>query len=99
MRYLVPKDRKKRVRAVPFEFRRQIMRSIYFNQALPGRFRIFCAREIGDFGRDASFVRLRNRCLVTGRARSVVRLFGLSRFQFKRLAAEGFLTGVESTGW
>jgi small subunit ribosomal protein S14 len=49
--------------------------------------------------RNSSKVRIRNRCILTGKAGSIYREFGLVRYQFKELANNGMLTGVEKTGW
>jgi small subunit ribosomal protein S14 len=49
--------------------------------------------------RDSSPVRLRNRCLMTGRARGVYRKFRLSRLTFRELALHGFIPGVTKASW
>lgn len=49
--------------------------------------------------RDASPVRLKNRCAVTGRTRSYMRRFGLSRIVFREMALKGMLPGVKKSSW
>lgn len=49
--------------------------------------------------RDASPVRLRNRCNITGRGRGYIRRFGLSRLIFRKWALEGKLPGVRKASW
>jgi small subunit ribosomal protein S14 len=49
--------------------------------------------------RNASPVRLRNRCSITGRPRGYMRFFGLSRNQFRQLASEGRIPGVTKSSW
>ena len=49
--------------------------------------------------RNASPVRVRNRCALTGRARGYMGLFGLSRIKFRELALFGVLPGVKKTSW
>ena len=39
--------------------------------------------------RNASPVRLRNRCKITGKPRGYIRVFGLCRNQFRQLASDG----------
>lgn len=46
-----------------------------------------------------SKVRIINWCIITGRAKSVLRDFWLSRMEFKRFASEGYLTGVKKRGF
>ena len=49
--------------------------------------------------RDASRVRLHNRCSITGRPKGYLRRFGISRLVLRRLAHEGFLPGVRKSSW
>ena len=49
--------------------------------------------------RNASPVRVKNRCAVTGRARGYMRKFGLSRIKFRELANEGQIPGVKKSSW
>lgn len=62
-------------------------------------------KEAGDYEglqrlpRDASPVRLRNRCALTGRSRGYIRDFGISRIIFRKMAHEGKLPGVRKASW
>ena len=49
--------------------------------------------------RDASPVRLRNRCALTGRPRGVYRKFGLGRIKLRELALRGEVPGVIKASW
>ena len=49
--------------------------------------------------RNSSPVRLKNRCAISGRSRGYMRLFGLSRIQFRELAREGKIPGVKKASW
>ena len=49
--------------------------------------------------RNASPVRIKNRCSMTGRARGYLRKFGLSRVKFRELANEGQIPGVKKSSW
>lgn len=49
--------------------------------------------------RDASPVRVRNRCSQTGRARGYLRKFGISRVALRDLALEGQIPGVVKSSW
>lgn len=44
-------------------------------------------------------VRHRNRCRLCGRPRAYLRMFGLCRICFRRLANEGQLPGVKKSSW
>jgi small subunit ribosomal protein S14 len=49
--------------------------------------------------RNASPVRLRNRCKLTGRPRGYIRTFGICRNQFRLLASDGKIPGVTKSRW
>ena len=49
--------------------------------------------------RNASPVRHKNRCAVTGRGKGYMRAFGLSRITFRELAREGKIPGVKKASW
>ena len=49
--------------------------------------------------RDASPVRLRNRCALTGRPRGVYRKFGLGRNKLRELALKGEVPGIIKASW
>ena len=49
--------------------------------------------------RDSAPARLRNRCLLTGRARGYMRQFKLSRLTFREMALHGMIPGVTKSSW
>jgi len=49
--------------------------------------------------RDASPVRVRNRCSQTGRSRGYLRKFGVSRIALRELALAGQVPGVVKSSW
>lgn len=49
--------------------------------------------------RDASPVRVTNRCRVTGRRRAFLRKFGVSRITFREMALAGLIPGVTKASW
>jgi len=49
--------------------------------------------------KNASPVRLRNRCQLTGRPRGYMRHFGISRNQFRDMASQGKIPGVTKASW
>ncbi len=49
--------------------------------------------------KNASPVRLRNRCQVTGRGKGYIRYFGLSRLTFREMALNGLIPGVKKASW
>jgi small subunit ribosomal protein S14 len=49
--------------------------------------------------RNASPVRLKNRCQLTGRPKGYMRYFGLSRVTFREMALNGKIPGVKKASW
>ncbi|MDR2068110.1 MAG: 30S ribosomal protein S14 [Holosporaceae bacterium] len=49
--------------------------------------------------RTSSATRIRNRCMITGRARGVYRKFNISRIMLREMAAEGLIPGVYKASW
>ena len=62
-------------------------------------------KEAGDYAalsrlpKNASPVRLHNRCNLTGRPRGYMRYFGLSRIMFRDMALDGKIPGVKKASW
>ena len=62
-------------------------------------------KELGDqeglhaLPRNSSPTRLKNRCLETGRPRSFMRLFGMSRLSFREHAVKGEIPGITKSSW
>ena len=49
--------------------------------------------------KNASPVRLHNRCKITGRPKGYMRQFGISRIQFSEMASHGLIPGVKKASW
>ena len=49
--------------------------------------------------KNASPVRLHNRCKLTGRPRGYMRKFGISRVTFREMASNGLIPGVTKSSW
>ena len=49
--------------------------------------------------KNASPVRLHNRCKLTGRPKGYIRQFGISRIQFREMASNGLIPGIKKASW
>ena len=49
--------------------------------------------------KNASPVRLHNRCKITGRPKGYMRTFGISRVLFRKMANSGLIPGVKKSSW
>ncbi len=57
------------------------------------------AQKLQRIPRNANPIRLHNRCKITGRPKGYIRLFGLSRIQFREMASAGLIPGVRKASW
>ena len=55
--------------------------------------------ELSRLPRNSNPIRLRNRCMLTGRPRGYMRQFGLSRITFREMASKGLIPGVRKASW
>ena len=55
--------------------------------------------ELQKLPRNSSPVRLRNRCMFTGRPRAYSRKFGVSRLVFREMALKGEIPGIKKAIW
>ena len=55
--------------------------------------------ELQKLPRNASPVRLHNRCALTGRPRGYMRKFGVCRNVFREMAVEGKIPGIRKSSW
>ena len=62
-------------------------------------------KEAGDYEalqklpKNASPVRLHNRCKLTGRTKGYMRTFGISSVLFREMANNGLIPGVKKASW
>ena len=49
--------------------------------------------------KNASPIRLHNRCKLTGRPKGYVRQFGISRIQLREMASSGLIPGLKKASW
>ena len=62
-------------------------------------------KEAGDYEglqklpKNASPVRLHNRCQLSGRPKGYMRQFGVSRINFREMALNGLIPGIKKTSW
>lgn len=49
--------------------------------------------------KNASPVRIHNRCSLTGRPKGYMRQFGVSRINFREMALQGLIPGIKKASW
>ena len=99
MKYLLWKDKKRRILYFSFETRRIFLKAIIKNMSLPTNLRLIAYKQLITLPKDSSNTRIRNRCLFTNRPRAIYRKFGMSRLMFRKYAWKGKLIGVKNSSW
>ena len=90
------RDQKRRKTVEKFKAKRAQLLEIIYDQRASDDTREAARAKLP---RDASPVRLRNRCALTGRPRGVYRKFGLGRNKLRDLALRGEVPGVIKASW
>jgi len=96
---LVLRDQKRRKTVEKFKAKRQALLEIAQSASASDEDRDAARAALQKLPRDASPVRLRNRCSLTGRPRGVYRKFGLARNKLRELALRGEVPGVTKASW
>ena len=55
--------------------------------------------ELDKLPRNSNPIRLHNRCKLSGRPKGYMRMFGISRVAFRKMALEGKIPGVRKASW
>jgi small subunit ribosomal protein S14 len=93
------RDKNRRKTVEKFKVRRAALLEIIHNQKAADEDRDAARAKLQRLPRDASPVRLRNRCALTGRPRGVYKKFGLGRIKLRELALHGEVPGVIKASW
>lgn len=96
---LTNRDQKRRKTVKKFTAKRAELMAIISDQKLSPEDRYEARLKMQKLPRDASPVRLRNRCALTGRPRGVYRKFGLGRSKLRDIAMRGEIPGVIKASW
>nr|BCT43341.1 ribosomal protein S14 [Musella lasiocarpa] len=92
-------DHKRRLLAAKYELRRKLYKAFCKDSDLPYDMRDKHRYKLSMLPRNSAFARVRNRCIFTGRPRSVVKFFRISRIVFRGLASRGTLMGINKSSW
>lgn len=99
MKKLYIKDKNRRHFFSKLEKKKLILKYIFNNLKLSGKIRSQAYLQYINMVYFNSHTKIRNRCVMSNRARSVYRDFKISRIFFKRYALEGNLMGVKKASW
>ncbi len=93
------REQKRRRTVDKFKLRRQALLETLQSSRASDEEKDAAREKLQKLPRNASPVRLRNRCALTGRPRGVYRKFGLGRNKLRELALKGEVPGVIKASW
>lgn len=96
---MVRRDKFRRKCVAEHEGERLRLRAIVKNKLLPETIQMKAKQDLSSQQRDASITRVRNRCVLTGRARGVLSEYGLCRMKLRKLADFGHVSGLTRSSW
>jgi small subunit ribosomal protein S14 len=99
MSNLIQRDKKKRELYLKNEIKRLNYKSLFNDLSLEKEDRYYNMLALNKIVRNSSRVRIKNRCILTGRTHSIYKLFKLSRIKFRELASQGVLMGITKASW
>ncbi|MDR0661789.1 MAG: 30S ribosomal protein S14 [Holosporales bacterium] len=79
--------------------RRAALKRVVMDKKIDPTERFQAQLKLSALPRNGAASRMRNRCLLTGRARGVYRKFRLSRLMFREMASAGLLPGIRKASW
>ena len=79
--------------------KRAKLKAILQDRDVSGEDRFAAQLKLAAMPRNGSRTRIRNRCELTGRARSFYRKFRLSRIALRELASAGQIPGMTKSSW
>jgi small subunit ribosomal protein S14 len=96
---VINREQKRRDTVKKFAAKRTELLAIIANVQLSDEERFAARQKLQALPRNASPVRLRNRCALTGRPRGTFRKFGLGRTKLREYAMRGEIPGVIKASW
>jgi small subunit ribosomal protein S14 len=96
---LINREQKRRATVKKYASKRAELLAILSDIRASDEARNEARERLQKLPRDASPVRLRNRCALTGRPRGTFRKFGLARNKLREIAMRGEIPGVIKASW
>ncbi len=96
---LLERNKKRTKLEVRYRAKREALSAKVHDLSLSPEERMEAVIKLASLPRNASKVRLHNRCEMTGRPRGVYRKFKLCRIKLRDLASEGQIPGMLKSSW
>lgn len=95
----VEKNERRRRMVDQYAAKRAVLNATVHNKSASPEERFEATLKLAQLPRNSSKVRVRNRCLVTGRPRAFYRKLGMSRIALRELGLAGDVPGLVKSSW
>jgi small subunit ribosomal protein S14 len=95
----IEKNNRRRRLAARFAGKRARLKAVACDKKLAPEDRFAARLKLAKLPRNSSPTRIRNRCELTGRARSYYRKVKMSRLMLRDLASRGMIPGMVKSSW
>lgn len=96
---LINREKKRARQVAKYAVKRDALIAVITDASLSDEERFAARLKLQALPRNASPVRQRRRCALTGRPRGVFRKFGLGRNKLREIAMKGEIPGVVKASW
>ena len=96
---LIFKDNKIRQNFIFSEFKLNLLKIIFTNKKLSFNIRFNAYKLINQYLSKVSISKINNKCILSGRSRSIFRSFKLSRIKIRELTSKGQINGLQKISW
>ena len=95
----IQKNLNKAIQVKKNKSRRDRLKTICSDRSIPIEERFEAQLKLAQMPRNGAKIRLRNRCLITGRPRGCYRKVKMSRIALRELALSGQIPGMVKSSW
>ena len=95
----IHRDNNRRKLIPIYELKRLEYKSLIRDFSVPKDIKYTFITKLNKLPRNSSKTRIRNRCVLTGRGRSVFKFCKLSRIALREIANQGLLPGITKSSW
>lgn len=95
----IEKNSKRKKMAQAYKNKRELLKSKIYDKNISISERFELILKLAKLPRNSASNRIRRRCELTGRPRSVIRKFGLSRNMIRQLGGQGLIPGLIKASW
>ena len=95
----VEKNKNRQALVKQFAARRARLKAVASDRSAPIEEQFEARLKLAELPRNSAKIRVRNRCEVTGRPRSVYRKMKMSRIALRELGSKGLIPGLVKSSW